>query len=313
MSIWGCGALGGYVAEFLVRAGAKKLILRDNKTVGPGVLVRQVFNDADVGRSKAFVLKDHLIQTFIIKSIQDVNGSTIDKFSRNKIRTVISEKTSKQVIEMMKDAVENGTGIEAQLPNVQVAGKTGTAQRLVDKKYSNSDYNSSFVGFFPADDPKLVGLIIVSSPKIGKYGGKVAAPIFNQIAKRILDTNYDIIPKNSDRYKNDTEDDRYKLKLDERPINKDLFVTSNIPESDQSNLNKTNVYKSSTRNQMPDLLNLTTRDAIKSLNNLGIKYKTSGSGKVISQSIAAGSKIDDGDICLIKCESNINKIKLRVN
>ncbi|MDA3860670.1 MAG: penicillin-binding protein 2, partial [Melioribacteraceae bacterium] len=137
----------------------------------------------------ALVNGGDLLQPCIIKTIKEANGYTIEEFSRNKIRNVISEKTSKQVIEMMKDAVENGTGIEAQLPNVQVAGKTGTSQRLIDNKYSSSDYNSSFVGFFPADNPEYISLIIVKSPKIGKYGGRVAAPIFHKMAIRIAESD----------------------------------------------------------------------------------------------------------------------------
>lgn len=60
VAIWGCGALGGHVAEHLTRAGAKKLILRDNGVVTPGILVRQPFDDADIGRAKAFALRDRL-------------------------------------------------------------------------------------------------------------------------------------------------------------------------------------------------------------------------------------------------------------
>jgi len=255
----------------------------------------------------------NLLQPYLLKNISDFKGKVVQEFNPVLIRKVISNENSELMKDFMIGAVENGTGSEAHLTSVKIGGKTGTTQKLIDKEYSNKEYNSSFVGFFPAENPKLVGLIIVSSPKIGRYGGKVAAPIFNQVVQRIVDTDYDIIPKNSDRNKTETENDRYRLKLDDRPINKDLFITANIPESNQSSMNKTNVYKSSTRNQMPDLLNLTKRDAIKSLNNLGIKYKTTGSGKVISQSIIAGSRIDDGDICLIKCQSNINNIKLRVN
>ena len=137
----------------------------------------------------ALVNGGDLLQPFIVKSIIKPNGEIIKSFSRNKIRSVISEKTSKRVIEMMKDVVEEGSGVEAKLSNIQVAGKTGTSQRLVNKEYSSSSYNSSFVGFFPAENPKYITLIVVKAPKIGRYGGKVAAPIFHEIASRIVDSD----------------------------------------------------------------------------------------------------------------------------
>ena len=256
----------------------------------------------------ALVNGGDLLQPYIIKSIKDNKGNFIEESSRKKIRTVVSNKTSKRVIEMMKEAVENGTGIEAQIPNIQVAGKTGTAQRLINNKYSSSEYNSSFVGFFPAENPKYIALIVVMSPTVGKYGGKVAAPIFHDIAKRIAESDKNIVKDNfQNKILNDAKMVSNKIQDEE------IFVTSNLKEESESYQRSRNGSVINEISIMPNLINFTKRDAIKTLNNLGIKYKISGSGNVIKQSILAGTKISNNSVCNLKCELLKENSKLRIN
>ena len=88
--------------------------------------------------------------------------------------------------------VTEGTGKQAAIKNVVVAGKTGTSQRYDEdlKRYVEGQYNTSFVGFAPADDPKVVCVVMMDNPKAEKselYGGKVAAPIFSEIVRKRLD------------------------------------------------------------------------------------------------------------------------------
>ncbi len=256
----------------------------------------------------ALVNGGDLYQPYIIKAIKDANGNTIEEFSKNKIRTVISSTTSSRVIEMMKDVVESGSGIEAQLPDIQVAGKTGTAQRLIDNKYSSSNYNSSFVGFFPADNPKYIALIVVMSPTVGRYGGKVAAPIFHEVALRIAESDKNIIEvKDVNKILDDS-----KIANKEKSDDK-VFVSSNLQNENRVEKvgRKENIM--SNGSIMPNLINYTKRDAIKILNNLGIKYQSMGSGNVISQSIVAGTKINESSVCNLKCESVKLNSKLRIN
>ncbi|MBU0473999.1 MAG: transpeptidase family protein [Bacteroidetes bacterium] len=256
----------------------------------------------------ALVNGGDLLQPYIIKSIKDEKENIVEEFSRNKIRSVISEKTSKRVIDMMKDVVVNGTGVEAQLPNMQVGGKTGTAQRLINNKYSSSDYNSSFVGFFPADNPKYIALIVVMSPSIGKYGGRVAAPIFHEIALRIADSDKNIINDNNKRtILNDAKITSNEI-IDEK-----IFVSSNL-EDEKTEVkvgNKESII--SDGSTMPNLINLTKRDAIKMLNSLGIKYQVIGSGNVVFQSISAGTKLNGTTLCNLSCFTQNTNSKLRIN
>ena len=116
------------------------------------------------------------------------NGKVVETFKSKKIRRVISEKSSRQMIEVLKNTVKTGTGIPAALTGFEAAGKTGTAQKF-DKAsggYSKHDYISSFIGFVPADAPKLVVLVMIDSPAKVYWGGEVAGPVFRNVSKEVL-------------------------------------------------------------------------------------------------------------------------------
>ncbi|MCB0876517.1 MAG: penicillin-binding protein 2 [Solirubrobacterales bacterium] len=112
--------------------------------------------------------------------IESVDGQPVQRSDGER---VISRKTSGQLRTMLE---EGGTGTRARIPGYTAAGKTGTAQKVVDGTYSESQYIASFVGFAPADDPRLLVSVIVDDPKGDYYGGSVAAPAFGQIASFAL-------------------------------------------------------------------------------------------------------------------------------
>ena len=233
-----------------------------------------------------------LYQPQIIKKIVGHNGTVVLDNTPKEIRRVISSRTSAEMRNIFVGVVNNGTGENAKLDLITVGGKTGTSQKLVNGSYSKSKYNSSFIGFFPADNPKIICFVLVNSPEKGKYGGQVAAPIFRNIAQRIIktDVNY----------------------FEEQPTEKQdmkVVFTSNkqseqnrISSEGQPSKTLANDLTSLPKNKMPDLLNYSLRDGIKILSKLGIKFKVSGSGVIISQSIKAGEKISKGLVCYIDCK-----------
>ena len=87
---------------------------------------------------------------------------------------------------LLAGAVENGTGNLAMLDNFLVGGKTGTSKFVIKGKYSNNSYYSTFIGFFPVEKPEIVCYVLINKPKGEYYGGKVSAPVFKQIAERII-------------------------------------------------------------------------------------------------------------------------------
>jgi cell division protein FtsI (penicillin-binding protein 3) len=124
-----------------------------------------------------------LMKPYIVEEIGSSDES-IFTASPEVVRRVISEETAGLVMDMMERVVSEGTGTGAQVEGFRVAGKTGTAQIFdpATGTYSDTEYNSSFVGIIPADDPELVILVVLERPKTSIYGGDVAAPVFSAVA-----------------------------------------------------------------------------------------------------------------------------------
>jgi cell division protein FtsI (penicillin-binding protein 3) len=129
----------------------------------------------------------NLMEPHITKALIK-NGKVVQQFKPKKIHRVISEKASLQMVEILKSVVKTGTGKKAALDGFDVAGKTGTAQKynMETRSCSGTEYISSFIGFAPADSPRLVILVMIDNPKGLHWGSVVAAPVFKKIAKKAL-------------------------------------------------------------------------------------------------------------------------------
>ena len=126
-----------------------------------------------------------LYKPYIVKSVNEPEtNSVIVENKTEKVRDVISKETSKEVAMALESVVTNGTGRNAFIDGYRVGGKTGTAQKVKDGAYLYGNYIVSFIGFLPADDPKIVVYVSIDNPKgVTQYGGTVAAPV----AKAILE------------------------------------------------------------------------------------------------------------------------------
>ncbi|MEK7683814.1 MAG: penicillin-binding protein 2 [Verrucomicrobiota bacterium] len=126
-----------------------------------------------------------LMRPVLVDRLEDDQGQVIIKYSPQPVRRVISEAAATQMVTALKSAVAtNGTGTRARLDHYMVAGKTGTAQKAGPGGYQTGKYFSSFIGFFPADDPELCISVVLDEPQHGYYGGETAAPVFRNIAER---------------------------------------------------------------------------------------------------------------------------------
>jgi cell division protein FtsI/penicillin-binding protein 2 len=129
-----------------------------------------------------------LMKPMLVKKELSPNGQVISENFPSTVRQVVSMQTAKRLSQMFLGVVERGTGTDARVEGVNVAGKTGTSQRIVQGEYSSSSHNSSFIGYFPVENPVILIAVVLDDPKSGEfYGGKVAAPVFRKIATRILD------------------------------------------------------------------------------------------------------------------------------
>jgi cell division protein FtsI/penicillin-binding protein 2 len=232
-----------------------------------------------------------LMKPYIVKKEVSPDGTVILENYPLPVRQVISSETAKKLNEMFIGVVERGTGTEARIEGMQVAGKTGTTQKIVDGEYSSSSHISSFVGYFPADNPEIIITVILDEAKNGYYGGKVAAPVFQKIATRIMSFT-DII----NSYKNES-------------------ITSNTSNliNEKSNSDKDRI--------LPNLVNLRVEDAIEILNERSIGYELDKDIKskelkgkivsVISQDPVSGIKMEDGKkVRLVIKNSNTDKTSI---
>ncbi|KLU60452.1 stage V sporulation protein D [Peptococcaceae bacterium CEB3] len=120
-----------------------------------------------------------LLKPQLVKEIDSPSGQVLVPFQKQVVHRVISESTSKLEREILEAVVTNGTGRRAFLPGYRVAGKTGTAQKVVNGAYVQGEYVASFVGFAPADHPRLAVLAVVDG--VPFFGGAVAAPIVQSV------------------------------------------------------------------------------------------------------------------------------------
>lgn len=127
-----------------------------------------------------------LVQPRIVDRVVDHEGRIIYRPQSDPPARVVSDRTAGVLNEILKAVVTRGTGQNAALEEFEVAGKTGTAQKAGRGGYSADKYVSSFVGYVPADRPRLAILVVIDEPKGSHYGGTVAAPAFRDIAEASL-------------------------------------------------------------------------------------------------------------------------------
>ena len=130
-----------------------------------------------------------LMRPYLVRRVVAPDGSVLRENQPQVVGTPISAATAATVTRMLRGVVDAGTGTQAKIDGIPVAGKTGTAQKVDGKtgRYSARARMSSFVGFFPADAPRFAVLVVIDSPRTATYGGMVAAPVFRHIAEYAVD------------------------------------------------------------------------------------------------------------------------------
>jgi len=129
-----------------------------------------------------------LMEPMIVKRIIDSNEKVVAEFHPCPVRRVISYKTAQTLTDILCRIVKNGTGKEAGIGGYKVAGKTGTAQKFdpATGKYSDTSYIASFIGYLPADRPRVTILVLLDEPQGFYWAGSIAAPVFARVGLRIM-------------------------------------------------------------------------------------------------------------------------------
>lgn len=267
-----------------------------------------------------------LMKPFVVKSILDEEGKEISKTTPQRIRTVVSRETAETLTDFFEGVVLRGTGKGAGFPGTAVAGKTGTSRKFGQSGYEQGNYTASFVGFFPARDPKMVCLVMLDNPKMGGYtGGLASAPIFRGIAQKVFATSgrfarQENSPIAASQY---VVPDVSMLPLESaRSIlagegfavqveGTGMIVRSQNPAAG-SRLGRGQEVTLSARGfsstlpagyaQVPDLHGLSMRRAMNRIATEQLSVELSGSGVVASQQPAAGSVVKTGSHIVVRCE-----------
>ncbi|CAH1209015.1 MULTISPECIES: stage V sporulation protein D [unclassified Paenibacillus] len=245
-------------------SGEENGILFKLSRVGPVELATTAFGQGvsvtpiqQVAAVSAAINGGKLYKPYVTKAwVHPDTGEVIEESKPQLVRQVISESTSKQVREALESVVAKGTGRPAFIDGYRVGGKTGTAQKVVNGRYSTSEHIVSFIGFAPADDPQIVVYTAVDNPKGIQFGGVVAAPIVQNILEDAL------------------------------------HYMNVAPRKDQ--VAKEYKYGETKIVTVPDLTGATAEDLYEDL-NMNFMLAKSGSGKyVINQAPKPGSRVEQG-------------------
>ena len=227
----------------------------------------------------------YLVKPYIVEQIvrPDYN---IEKIIETRFkRKIASQKIMDEVKKMLRQVVSDGTGVEADIPGWEIAGKTGTAQKYINGKYSDNEFISNFVGFFPLKEPQILSAIILDEPDVPMHwGGQGAAVAFKRIISRIINMDDKIRPP--EKKQNLLAHIHYKEQL-KKEINTNQFPVSLSTKASDKNI------------KVPNLKGKSLKKAIDIINKTGLKIKIEGSGRVVSQKPRPGTILMPKDICLV--------------
>jgi cell division protein FtsI (penicillin-binding protein 3) len=199
----------------------------------------------------------------------------------------ISARTAAELTSIMEDVVIDGTGRQARIDGFTVAGKTGTAQKLVAGRYSNSEYNVSFVGFVPSRKPVLAIVVVVDTPRNGYYyGGSVSGPIFKRIADASL-RHLGVAP----------------TVFPPPPV---LVDRDAVPEPAAPQVITVSAVDDG--HTMPDLRGLSAREALRRLAARRIPARLQGAGLVVAQTPAPGAPLDAATTCALVLDRHPRRV-----
>jgi cell division protein FtsI (penicillin-binding protein 3) len=223
----------------------------------------------------------NLLKPYVVDKIVDSKGKIISQSHPIIIRRVLSKEVAETMTSILTGVVrEGGTGTRAALAYYEAAGKTGTAQKVdgLVGGYYEDRFISSFVGYVPSNQPRLVILVVIDEPQGIPYGGTVAGPVFKNIAERSL--QYLSIP----------------------PTKGPVLAkasTRTIPWRPPKRTIHEAIHQGKPSRRMPDLKGLSIRAALNRVKALELLVSVSGSGRVVDQRPRPETMVGKGDACFL--------------
>jgi cell division protein FtsI (penicillin-binding protein 3) len=225
-----------------------------------------------------------LMRPYVTRSVVSPQGEIVLENQPHVVRRVISEKSSKSLASMLRDVTnEGGTGVMANVDGFEVAGKTGTAQKAdpVHGGYAAKKRVASFIGFVPANDPRLVALVLIDEPEMNVYGGVVAAPVFRNIAQAAL-RHLAVAPQQGAVFPVPPSQSEALLRRPVKPNNS----AGMDPGGDAT----------------PDFVGLSLREALEKAQTLKVKLRLQGNGYVVKQSPQAGGHWNEESVVVLNLQ-----------
>ncbi len=291
----------------------------------------------------AFANGGMMMKPYLVSHLTDQYGNVVEEKKPTKVRQIARKETIDRLLPVFKSVVtDSGTAGWAAVDGMEIAGKTGTAQKLVNGRYSTS-YRASFAGFFPADDPKYVMLIILDEPKTSFYGGYTAGAVFKEIATRIagLDSEvkrstplgriaemeHKITPKLTGLTVDGARELLSLQNIPYRTTGTGTYIVQQTPESGENIINNTTItlvlgdLNSNDVQEgfvvIPDLRNMNMRQAASLLRNNGLKIDMIGSGTIYNQFPLAGERMREGRTVTVRGKARsmqqISQVSHQVN
>lgn len=243
--------------------------------------------------NKGVMVKPQFVQS-VVK-----DGKEVERFAPIITSEAICKReTIDKLHNVLKGVVQNGTGRRLKTASYGIAGKSGTAEIGYDKKHAGIQHRASFVGYFPADAPKYSCIVVISKPqKARTHGGDLAAPVFRELSDRVVGTRIDFNKTNIKEstvkypvigYGNGGDFYAFCKSLGLHITKPSVMWVKGKDINGMCALSEQNVQSGI----VPNVVGLTIKDAVYMLENLGMKVRFHGKGKVVSQSVVAGSRID---------------------
>lgn len=223
-----------------------------------------------------------LMRPYIFKREVGADSAVLREGKPEPIRRVLSPGTARIVTGLLENVVNDGTGKAAAIPGLRIAGKTGTSKKYTAGRYEDKKYTASFVGFFPADDPQLLCLVMMDNPSGDSYyGGLTSAPVFHAIVEQIINTS-SIVVRGTDRA-GSAED-------------------STGPSAAPWPAARQSLSRTPTPGIVPDVKGLSVRRAVGLLSKARFEPVVTGSGMVVSQQPPGGKPARKGTKILLTCQ-----------
>jgi len=221
-----------------------------------------------------------LVRPYVVRAVKDQNGQTIKSNMPYVVRRVISPSVAKRVTKILEGVVkEKGTAPKAAIEGFRVAGKTGTSQKIDPrtKAYSNRDYIALFIGFVPADNPKLLILVMVDEPRGNPYGGLIAGPVFSEVGTWTLN-NLNIHPPLRFAGKSGNTEP-LEVRKQEEKISTKILLDNGL---------------------LPNFTGQSMRQVLRKGRALGLKVVLEGTGLAINQVPRPGSSLEEISMVNVK-------------